>query len=279
MHPFYENNSHPIRFMPTTAGEFPEHLHAQVELLYLYSGEAVMTIDGQEYTLHTGDLALCFSGVVHGYVRSCDAGAMMIIFSPSISTDFSTTLTRHAPVCPLLKKEELPGDVARCMDAIREECAGAHDERALRGYLQVVLARALPLFRLTDQPPEAPDVAYRILQYLALHFTEPISLPKLSRALGVSESHLSHTFSRRFKTGFRAYVNTLRMDYARTLLSTTEGSITQILYECGFESPRTFNRAFAERYGVTPSAYRREHSTIQNQNAGKSSRTKKHSGD
>lgn len=259
MHPFYENNSHPIRFMPTNASGFPEHLHSQVELMYVYSGEAVMVIDGQEYTLHAGDIALCFSGVVHGYVRSRNADAMMIIFSPSISTDFSATLTRRAPVNPVLRRDVLPADVARCMEIIREEYAGAHDERVLRGYLQVILARAVPLLALTDQPPESPDVAYRILQYLALHFTEALSLSELSRALGVSESHLSHTFSRRFKTSFRAYINTLRLDYARTLLCTTEGSITQILYESGFESPRTFNRAFSEHYGVTPSAYRREH--------------------
>lgn len=146
------------------------------------------------------------------------------------------------------------------MQAIRRECEGRNDPRVLKGYIQVILASALPGMELVNQPPESSDIAYRILQYLALHFTEPVTLSDLSRVLGVSESHLSHTFSRRFHTGFRTYINTLRLDHACTLLSGTDTSITQILYDCGFESPRTFNRVFFEQYGIAPSDYRRKYS-------------------
>ena len=34
-------------------------------------------------------------------------------------------------------------------------------------------------------------------------------------------------------------------------------SITDIYLEAGFESQRTFNRAFRQRYGTTPSEYRK----------------------
>ncbi|MGI6264893.1 MAG: helix-turn-helix domain-containing protein, partial [Acutalibacteraceae bacterium] len=35
-----------------------------------------------------------------------------------------------------------------------------------------------------------------------------------------------------------------------------------ILYACGFESPRTFNRAFVEMCGVTPREYRSQFQRI-----------------
>ena len=259
MHPFYENNPDSVRFFAADCEVFPEHLHSQVEITYLYGGEASMTINRSEYALTAGDMAICFSGVAHGYSQSNGVDGMTIVFSPAISTDFSVDLARCIPVCPVLRSKEITPDTHKCMEAIADECRAGRDERVLRGYLQVVLARTIPRLTLVSQPSESPDITYRILQYLALHFTEPISLPELSKALGVSESHLSHTFSRRLRTSFRAYINALRLNQACTLLSSGEDSITRILYECGFESPRTFNRAFLEQYGMTPSEYRSSH--------------------
>ena len=261
MRPYYESNPEKIRVMPRSrANPFPEHIHSQVEMLYVFSGCARMFIDGRTYELRAGDIGVSFPGVAHGYGEGEDVDSVMLIFTPEISGDFSGTLTRSCPASPVLRADRMPEDVAVCMEAICRECAGGWDARVLQGYIQVILARIIPRLELLSQSPDSPDIAYRILRYLALHFAEPMSLPDLSRALGVSESHLSHTFSRRFHTSFRTYINTLRLDRACTLLSGTDASITQILYDCGFESPRTFNRIFAERYGMTPSDYRRRYS-------------------
>jgi AraC-like DNA-binding protein len=81
----------------------------------------------------------------------------------------------------------------------------------------------------------------------------------MSRDLGVSRSHLSHTFSQRLGTNFRSYVNALRIDQACEMLKGTEDSVTHIAYECGFESQRTFNRVFMEQCGLSPSEYRRKY--------------------
>lgn len=259
MRPYYEFNPEKIRIMPDNGpNHFPEHLHSQVEMLYVFSGCSRMLIDGTVHELSAGDLGISFPGVVHGYSGADNADTAMMIFAPELSEDFISLLTRTHPANPVLRANELPEDVPYCIRAVCQERMGEYDPRVLRGYIQVILARIMPRLELLNQPPESSDIAYRILQYLALHFTEPMALTDLSRALGVSESHLSHTFSRRFHTSFRAYINTLRLDHACTLLSNSEASITQILYDCGFESPRTFNRAFAERYGITPSDYRRQ---------------------
>ena len=39
-------------------------------------------------------------------------------------------------------------------------------------------------------------------------------------------------------------------------LENTQDTITNICFECGFESQRTFNRVFKERYKISPSDYR-----------------------
>ena len=117
----------------------------------------------------------------------------------------------------------------------------------------------MPLLPLESRTPESPDVMYGILKYLSMHYREPLRLSDLAHALGVSNSHLSHSFSERLGVNFRTYLNTLRLNRACELLRRAEWSVTDAAYESGFESYRTFNRAFAQKYGCTPSEYRRQH--------------------
>ena len=47
-----------------------------------------------------------------------------------------------------------------------------------------------------------------------------------------------------------------RLNYACHRLENTSDSITNICLDSGFESQRTFNRVFKERYKISPSDYR-----------------------
>ncbi|WP_268827717.1 helix-turn-helix domain-containing protein [Faecalicatena contorta] len=47
------------------------------------------------------------------------------------------------------------------------------------------------------------------------------------------------------------------MDYACSLLQYSGRSITEILVSAGFDSPRTFNRVFHERFHMSPREYRK----------------------
>ena len=53
------------------------------------------------------------------------------------------------------------------------------------------------------------------------------------------------------------YLNETRLGYATQRLENTDDTITEICMDSGFESQRTFNRVFKERYKVTPSEYRK----------------------
>ena len=257
MRPYFETQNAPIRISGSAPFPFPDHLHMEAELLYLFGGTAAMRVGGALLTLHPGDLCLCFPGVVHSYLESSDAEALMMIFSPALFPDFTSRLTRSLPRSPLLTADRLPADVGLCARQLLLESDQAIDEPVLKGYLQVLLARTVPLLSLAGRPPELTDVSYEILKYLSLHFTEPVTLESLARALNVSRSCISHTFSQRIGANFRTYVNALRVDHACSLLRATDRSVTDIAYACGFESQRTFNRAFFDQYGLTPSQYRR----------------------
>jgi AraC-like DNA-binding protein len=57
--------------------------------------------------------------------------------------------------------------------------------------------------------------------------------------------------------GFNAYLKSLRVTAAMRRLAFTNKGMQEIALGCGFESVRTFNRAFSEETGISPSEYRR----------------------
>ena len=67
---------------------------------------------------------------------------------------------------------------------------------------------------------------------------------------------LARCFSKTFHRNFNQYLNDVRLNYACQRLENTSDSITNICLDSGFESQRTFNRVFKERYKISPSDYR-----------------------
>lgn len=83
-----------------------------------------------------------------------------------------------------------------------------------------------------------------------------VSLDRMARDLGVSKFTLSRVFSGTFHRNFNQFLNEQRLNYVTVHLECTDESITDICMDAGFESQRTFNRAFRERYRMTPREYR-----------------------
>lgn len=52
------------------------------------------------------------------------------------------------------------------------------------------------------------------------------------------------------------YVRNIRLDHASKLLKTTNMTVQEVMYECGFSSKSAFSEHFRDRYGVTPGKYR-----------------------
>lgn len=58
------------------------------------------------------------------------------------------------------------------------------------------------------------------------------------------------------------FIRQMRMEQAKLLLGTTQLNISQIAYQVGISSPQNFSKYFIEAYGISPSAYRKTHPTV-----------------
>jgi AraC-like DNA-binding protein len=93
--------------------------------------------------------------------------------------------------------------------------------------------------------------------YADEHFRDfSLQLTQAAAAAGLSSAHFSHLFHKETGVTFSRYVQALRVKEAERLLTTTDRTVTDICFACGFNSLTHFNRVFRRGSGCCPSGYR-----------------------
>jgi AraC-like DNA-binding protein len=108
-----------------------------------------------------------------------------------------------------------------------------------------------------DQTRPASAYLERTKRYVDEHLDEPITVPMLSQATGLSPARLHAHFRKEIGMPPGEFVLRTKIDHARTLLSTTDLPITQIANSLGFATTQYFATAFKRLTRTTPTAYRR----------------------
>jgi len=88
-------------------------------------------------------------------------------------------------------------------------------------------------------------------------YAEPISLPQLAGAVGVSKEYLARCFHQETGVTVVTYLNRYRIGQAKALLDAGARNLTEVALEVGFSSGPYFSRVFRQEVGVPPSEYRR----------------------
>lgn len=208
----------------------------------------------------TGKRGLCsgFPDLIHHYQVFSKGSNEVYQFYASLelSGSFMTLLQKKYPENPVIKKANLPYEIRNsleCLIRMREV-----NEIVGQAYLQIMLYQCSKLFQFIEKDNMGShDLIYTVMMYLLSHFQEELTLRSVAEALGINKFALAKVFSGVFHTNFNQYLNEIRLNYASSLLENTDKRITDIYLEAGFESQRTFNRAFQQKYGRTPSEYRR----------------------
>ncbi|MDF2484036.1 MAG: DNA-binding protein AraC-type [Herbinix sp.] len=265
MTPFYENITNDLRVFYTEGLHFPAHLHSQMELLYVERGIIEVTIFNETRILSKGDFAVIFPNTIHSYDAKEEeepSRSIISICSLELTGDFFKKLTSYCPTTPFITKEQLHPNVSSAMLELEKEGREGDNRNACRALVLLILSRVLPMVELAkNRDIENYDLTYHIVSYVAEHFQESMNLTELAKHLNVSKYYLSRTFSAKLNTSFNRYINYIRANYAQTLIQSTNYTLTRISVDSGFESQRTFNRAFKEIFGLAPSEYRQRAST------------------
>lgn len=99
---------------------------------------------------------------------------------------------------------------------------------------------------------------HRVLDHIEQHLDEDLSLDALSSIAAFSKFHFHRQFTALFGISAYQYVQLARMKRASFRLAFRQAdSITDIAFDNAYEAPEAFTRAFKERFGQSPSAFRK----------------------
>lgn len=238
-------------------GPFPIHIHEAVEIIFITEGNAVMHINGSERMLLPGDCAVVFPEMTHGYENvSENAEGLCVAITTNTINELNNTFHTMKPDDPVIHIDENDEEIWYVIHKL-QKLSPKQDDLMLLPYIHVYVVALLTRMKLAQKAKTVEKgLTYEVLQYVAQHFKEDLTLETTAHALGISNSHLSHIFSQQLHVNFRRYLNVIRIEHACLLLQDPEMSIARIAEECGYSCSRTFHRAFMEEYKMKPNEYR-----------------------
>lgn len=118
-------------------------------------------------------------------------------------------------------------------------------------------------FLLTEEDENYSNMVHKneerkqkIEDYINENYDKAISLNDLSEKLYLSNAYLSKYIKKQFGMSFLECVNKVRLEHAIEALIYSDKPVVRIAVDCGFSSSAAFNKAFKEKYNITPSLYR-----------------------
>lgn len=104
------------------------------------------------------------------------------------------------------------------------------------------------------------DRSRQVMDYIAAHYTEPaLCAERIGDEVGLSANSVYQIVRESAGCSLGEYVEGMRLARACELLRTTACSVMAISDACGFGAAATFYRVFKQKYGVTPSQWRKQH--------------------
>ena len=110
---------------------------------------------------------------------------------------------------------------------------------------------------LQEDNPSKKSI-HQSLIYIHNHFREPITLKEVANQSHLSMNYFSQRFHQETGMTFQCYLQELRLQFAASLLTSSNVPVTEVCFASGFNSLTHFLRVFKQKFQCTPSIYRKK---------------------
>lgn len=254
---------------------FHLHTHTFVELVIILDGSGVHLTTFGESPLSSGDSFVVQGDVAHGFANAAGMTMMNILFTRQYLEKMAFSIRSFEGFQKLFESEPHgteegmlstrvrlgPSDlslVRRRADGMCAELA-----RLQPGYQGAVSAHWLHvvthLCRVVggQEGIKLPTPVAGAVDFMRENLSDKLSLETLASQANLSKNQFTRVFSRRYHTTPIQYLRTLRVDWAKELLGTTDRSLTDIALTTGFGDSSHFSRTFKQIVGVSPREFRK----------------------
>jgi len=253
----YPSTNHPMRYLFSTNNG---RILNEYQLVYISQGKGHFTSAGQKKTeINEGYMFLLFPGEWHNYAPDKNTGwfESWIGFS-GVNMDNKVAakfFSKQLPIFNVGVNEDILNLYKLAVRTARDQNTGF--QQILAGIVDLLLG-----FTYSENKQlefEHLKVANQINKAKIImqeNILTDISCQQIAKDIGMSYSWFRRIFKQ--YTGFAPghYIQELRINKSKELLTNTSLHCKEIAFELGFETPAYFNIAFKKRTGMTPNQYR-----------------------
>lgn len=145
-------------------------------------------------------------------------------------------------------------------EALDIECLrNLYDYPGIRDYIQALQQQIMRLnqfyyeYKCSYRNSQDLNEAIRFIHE---SYHKPLDLAMVSNHVSLNYAYFSNLFKKNVGKGFAEYLRDVRLDKARKLLAETEHKIVEVAAMVGYESYKSFTRAFRDVMHMQPSEYR-----------------------
>ncbi|MCD8178579.1 MAG: AraC family transcriptional regulator [Tannerellaceae bacterium] len=253
----YPAGTHPMRYLFSTD---KGRVLNEYQLIYITRGEGYFISSHQEKTeINTGSMILLFPGEWHTYQPDAEIGwyEYWIGFEGTnmdnrVAAGF---FRKEKPVFNVGLHEMIMKCYKMAVQTAKEQKAGY--QQMLAGIVNLLLGftysenkqMTFEEMKVTDQIDKAKVIMYE-------NINKEISGEEIAKQVGMGYSWFRRIFKEYTGLAPSRYLQELKINKSKELLTNTQLSCQEIAYELGFETSSYFNTAFKKRTGITPSKYR-----------------------
>ena len=251
-----------IKYTENTVHEILEgaeqHVHPECEIYINLSGDVSFMVEDKLYPIEPGSIIVTRPFEYHHCVYNSDAvhRHFWILFSSEGNESLLPAFFDRQTGCGNLRRLN-----ETSFSALLENC------RALTFESETNITRYKRFFTVLSliegsavSPPHtfcAPkDEVDSALVFLSVRFTQPVTAKELAAYVGVSVNTLERNFTRRVGMTPFAYLKEKRLLFAAELLK-NGARVTEAAGDAGFTDDSRFIKAFKEKFGMTPLAYKK----------------------
>lgn len=254
------------------------HWHEELQLCYVQKGDVSIFMSGKKLPLREGSGAIIGSGFLHMIRPEQDPHSIYVGINlhPKLLRIFSGSCFEKKYVSPFLKdpryssclflpdipwQNDILTSIKKLYDLDRNK-PYAYEYSILSEIFHIWKAFTKNYIPNEDNQNlhtmvKGDTTAHEIMAYIQEHYTEDITIKKISEAVSFSPSECCRIFKRVTRDTIFSYLKFYRITKSTELLKHTEMSISDIAYECGFSSTSYYIDTFKKHTGMTPLKFRK----------------------
>lgn len=259
------------------------HFHNYLEIGYCYAGEGTLTLGERDYRYTGGEISIIPKNYPHTtnsdpgtisrweYMFVDVEGILEELYQKGGNVKRMKYLLHRINSRAIFRAVEEAPHLARMirelLDIMRDTKEFYMEEaKGIMVALLVSIARENQDDKgLAEISGKVTIPVSRALDYITLHYMEPLKVEELARWCHISETHFRRVFSEYMNMSPLEYINLVRVQTACNYLKNTDESMADIAGKCGFATLSTFNRNFKQVTGISPSEWRKRPENFEQQ--------------